>query len=171
VRFLDKSIDIIAFVGYNKYTMAKRNIVKINDSQHTLNTVCKAVTQFDDRLAVLIDDMIETMIDANGCGLAAPQVGILKRVFVICVDGETVYEFVNPEIIKTIGKQHEYEGCLSIPNFRGVVPRPKKLVVRAFDRHGKQFELKVEDLFAIAVCHENDHLDGILFDTKVILVD
>jgi len=103
--------------------MAIRKILKANENKEILSTVSKTVTEFDDNLGLLIDDMIDTMISANGCGLAAPQVGILKRVFVICVDGETVYEFVNPQIIKTIGSQCEQEGCLSMPGLNGFVER------------------------------------------------
>lgn len=150
--------------------MAIRKILKTAhaEDREILSTVSKRIMDFDQRLSILIDDMIDTMISANGCGLAAPQVGILKRVFVICVDGETMYEFVNPIIIKTFGIQCEPEGCLSMPGLNGIVERPKKLIVKAQDRTGKEFELKVDGLFARAVCHENDHLDGILFESKIM---
>ncbi len=146
--------------------MAKREIVKVGDS--TLRTICKDVTEFDERLSVLIDDMIETMFALDGVGLAAPQVGILRRVCVVCVDGEKIYELVNPRVIKQSGRQSGMEGCLSVPNRRGTVERPKKLVVEAFDRHGNKAVHRVDGFLAVAFCHEMDHLDGVLFIDKII---
>ena len=144
--------------------MAIRNIVKIGEP--VLREKCREVTSFDDRLSVLIDDMKETMFAANGVGIAAPQVGILKRVCIVCTDGETVYELVNPMITKQSGTQCGPEGCLSIPGRQENVVRPKKIVVEAYDRHGNGYVYKVEGFEAVAFCHEIDHLDGILYIDK-----
>lgn len=146
--------------------MATRGIVKIGNP--ILREKCREVTAFDDRLGQLIDDMVATMFKADGVGLAAPQVGILKRVCVVCVDGETVYELVNPVIVRASGSQTGPEGCLSVPNRRGNVVRPKRLVVDAFDRNGELFRYKVDGFTAVAFCHEMDHLDGILYIDKAI---
>lgn len=127
----------------------------------------KSVIEFDARLAQLLDDMRETMIDENGVGIAAVQVGVLKRACIVCPDGETFYEFINPVIIESSGKQTSCEGCLSVPGINGDVERPKKLTVRAFDREGKQFELKAEGYLAIICSHEFDHMDGVLFIDKM----
>ena len=121
---------------------------------------------FDSKLGTLIDDMTETMFDAAGVGLAAPQVGILRRVCVISTDGDKVYELVNPRIIKSSGEQTGPEGCLSIPGRQGIVTRPKKLTVEAFDRFGKKVKYNVEGFTAVAFCHEMDHLDGVLYIDK-----
>ena len=131
--------------------MAIRNIVKEGDP--ILNKVCRPVTNFDDRLATLLDDMRETMIAADGVGLAGPQVGMLRRLFI---------DFVNPEIL-AVSEDEEtaYEGCLSFPGHNGAVTRPAAVKVRAQDRHGNWFELEAEDLLARCIQHENDHLDGI----------
>ena len=141
--------------------MAKRNIVKVGDP--VLRQKCRPVEKFDARLHALIDDMIDTMHAADGVGLAAPQVGILRRVVVIeCVEGE-ILELVNPKIIAYAGEQQEQEGCLSIPGRWGITKRPKHVTVRAFNRHGEEFEVSGSDLLARALCHEIDHLDGKLF--------
>ena len=140
--------------------MALRNIVKFGDP--ILNKKSRKVEKFDERLATLIDDMFETMYDATGAGLAAVQVGILKRVVVIDV-GEGPIELVNPEITFKEGEQRESEGCLSLPGKWGVTVRPKKVQVKAQDRNGKWQVFTGEDLKARAFCHEIDHLDGILF--------
>lgn len=140
--------------------MALRNIVKFGDP--ILNKKSRKVEKFDERLATLIDDMFETMYDANGAGLAAVQVGILKRVVVIDV-GEGPIELVNPEITFKEGEQRESEGCLSLPGKWGVTVRPKKVQVKAQDRNGKWQVFTGEDLKARAFCHEIDHLDGFLF--------
>lgn len=145
--------------------MAIRNIVQLGDE--VLRKKSKEVTQFDKRLGDLIDDMVETLHKAEGAGLAAPQVGILKRVVVIDV-GDGVIELVNPVIIKKSGKQEEIEGCLSIPGKYGITKRPKYVTVKALDRAGKEFTMSGEDLLAKAFCHEIDHLDGILFIDNVI---
>mgnify|MGYP002765568554 FL=1 len=149
--------------------MATRNIVKIGDP--ILRAKCREVNAFDDRLGQLIDDMTETMFKAEGVGLAAPQVGILKRVCVVCIDGETVYELVNPVIVRSSGSQIGPEGCLSIPGRSGEVERPKKIVVEAFTRNGEKARYKVEGFAAVAFCHEIDHLDGIMYIDKMINED
>lgn len=145
--------------------MALRNIVKEGDE--VLTKKCRPVEKFDDRLASLLDDMYETMIAGNGVGLAAPQVGMLRRAFVIDI-GEGKLEFVNPEIIKTSGRQETGEGCLSCPGEYGITIRPRFVAVKAQDRNGKEFTMDASDLLAKAICHENDHLDGILFKAHVI---
>ena len=142
--------------------MAIRNIVKEGDD--VLNKKCHYVTKFDDRLAMLIDDMKETLPQANGVGLAAPQVGILRRVVVINIPEEDVeLELVNPEIIKTEGSQCEAEGCLSIPGVYQKVKRPMTVTVKAYDRYGNKLVVTGEGFLARCFCHEIDHLDGTLF--------
>ena len=143
--------------------MALRNIVKTGDE--ILLKSCRPVEKFDEKLGVLLDDMAETMNAANGVGLAAPQVGILRRVVTIDV-GEGLIELVNPVITKMSGKQDGQEGCLSFPGEWGMVERPMKVTVRAFDRHGDEFEMTGEGLLARAFCHEIDHLNGIVFTTR-----
>lgn len=145
--------------------MALRNIVKLGDP--VLNKNSRVVEKFDERLAVLIDDMIETLYKENGVGLAAVQVGVLRRVVVIDV-GEGVMELVNPEITFTEGEQREQEGCLSLPGKWGTTVRPMKVQVKAQDRSGKWQVFTGEGLKARAFCHELDHLDGILFTSRVI---
>lgn len=145
--------------------MALRNIVKEGDQ--VLRKNCREVTDFNDRLHILLDDMKETLIMADGAGLAAPQVGILKRVAIVSVDDE-YYEIINPEIIAVEGEQTGPEGCLSVPGVYGSVSRPMKVTVKAQDRYGKEFTVSGEGLLARAFCHEIDHLDGILFKDKVI---
>ena len=141
--------------------MAKLKIVKIGDS--VLRTVCRPVDTITPRTIRLLDDMIETMRDADGCGLAAPQVGILRRIAVVEVEEGNVIELINPKIIAYAGEQQEQEGCLSIPGRWGITKRPKHVTVRAFNRHGEEFEVSGSDLLARALCHEIDHLDGKLF--------
>ena len=147
--------------------MAIRNVVLEGDP--VLTKKCRPVEVFDAKLAQLIDDMIETMHLKKGAGLAAPQVGILKRVVVIQVepDGE-IFELVNPEIIESFGVQESVEGCLSCPGEFGVTRRPMKVKVKAQDRFGNEHFYEGEALLAKAFCHELDHLDGILFKTHVI---
>ena len=145
--------------------MALRNIVKVGDS--VLRKTCREVTDFNERLHVLLDDMKETLVYANVAGLAAPQLGILKRVAIVSVD-DAYYELINPVIIKTEGEEVSPEGCLSIPGVCGTVSRPYKVTVKAQDRFGKEFTAKGEGLLARAFCHEIDHLDGILFEDKII---
>ncbi|MBR5808610.1 MAG: peptide deformylase [Clostridia bacterium] len=145
--------------------MALREIRKKGDE--VLYKVCKEVKDFDKKLAILLDDMYDTMEKSDGVGLAAPQVGILKRCVVIDI-GEGRIELVNPKIIKEEGSQTGPEGCLSVPGEWGEVERPQKVTVEAFDRHGKKFTMTGEDLLARAFCHELDHLEGKLFLDKVI---
>ena len=146
--------------------MAIRNIIK--EGNPALREVCKEVTVFDDKLGELIDDMVDTMFKANGVGLAAPQISILKRVVVVSVDGKTIYEMVNPKITMTTGSQLSNEGCLSVPDRYGVVERPKKVVVEYYDRHGEKFKVKASGFLATTFCHELDHLDGVLYIDKII---
>ena len=145
--------------------MAFREIRKKGDD--VLYKVCKEVKDFDKKLAILLDDMYDTMNKADGVGLAAPQVGILKRCAVIDI-GEGKIELVNPKIIKEEGSQIGTEGCLSVPGEWGEVERPQKVTVEAFDRRGKKFTVTGEDLLARALCHEIEHLDGKLFLDRVI---
>lgn len=140
--------------------MAKRNIVKFGDD--TLRKKSKEVTVFDQKLWTLLDDMYETMTASNGVGLAAPQVGILRRVAVIDV-GEGRIELINPVIVSVKGKNRGVEGCLSSPNLWGYVVRPQKVRVKASDRNGKEVVYEGDDLLARAFCHELDHLNGIIF--------
>lgn len=141
--------------------MAKRRIVVEGDE--VLRKKCRPVERFDEKLWELLDDMRDTLYGSgNGVGLAAPQVGILRRVVVIDV-GEGLIELCNPEIISQSGKQTGNEGCLSCPGQYGIVTRPRKVKVRAFDRNGKPITVSGEDLLARAFCHEIDHLEGRLF--------
>ena len=154
--------------------MAQRMILKKGDPQ--LNKHCRPVTDFNPRLHVLIDDMRETLSKANGVGLAAPQVGVLRRVVLVLetnVDHEAgeeeyIIELVNPEIIESDGEQVGAEGCLSVPGDFGVVKRPDHVKVRAQDRFGEWFEVEGTGLTARAFCHELDHLEGVLFTDKAI---
>lgn len=140
--------------------MALRKILNVRES--ALHKTCKYVTNFDDRLHRLLDDMKETLADAGGVGLAAPQVGILRRV-VLVDNGEEVLELVNPELVETSGEQEGPEGCLSLPGKYGLVKRPMYAKVRAQDRNGNWFETDGEGLTARCFCHELDHLDGIVY--------
>lgn len=146
--------------------MAKLNIVKIGDD--TLRKVCRPVEKITPRTVMLLDDMIETMRAADGCGLAAPQVGILRRIAVVEVEAGNVIELINPKIIAFAGEQQAEEGCLSIPGRWGVTKRPMHVTVRAQNRKGETFEVSGSELLARALCHEIDHLDGKLFIDKVI---
>ena len=134
----------------------------LTDKEPALHKVCKPVTSFDWRLHKLLKDMEETLIDSNGVGLAAPQVGILRRVVLVDV-GEEIIELINPELIETDGEQVGPEGCLSVPGKYGLVKRPYYAKVRAQDRDGNWFEAEGEELIARCFCHELDHLDGILY--------
>lgn len=144
--------------------MALRTIRELGDS--VLRKPCKEVKEVTAKILKLIDDMIETMYESEGVGLAAPQVGILKRIVVIDIgDGPIV--LINPVITDTEGEQTGYEGCLSVPGKSGVVIRPNKVTVRAFDENMKEFSLTGTELLARAICHECDHLDGIVYVDKV----
>lgn len=145
--------------------MAIRNIVKHGDE--VLRKTCRTQLSFDDKLATMLDDMIETMYAADGVGLAAPQVGILRRYCVIDI-GEGVIELVNPVITETEGEQLEQEGCLSYPGEYGVTRRPEKVTVRAQDRNGNKITVTGEGLLARALCHEIDHLDGVIFKDRLV---
>ena len=145
--------------------MAIRNIREMGDP--VLNKTCKPVTEVTERIAELIEDMFETMYDADGVGLAAPQVGILKRIVVIDVTGEDPILLINPVIIETSGEQTGNEGCLSLPGKTGVVTRPNYVKVRAYDEEMKPFEIEGTELLARAFCHEIDHLDGHMYTEKV----
>lgn len=141
--------------------MALRKIVLQGDE--CLTKVCRPVTDFNSRLHTLLDDMTDTLLDSGGVGLAAPQVGILRRVCVVLNEDDEVIELVNPEIIFTDGEQTGLEGCLSVPGKYGVVTRPEVVRVRAKDRNGDFFEVEDSDLTARCFCHEIEHLDGHLF--------
>ena len=144
--------------------MAIRNIVKEGDP--ILHKACRSVLNFDEKLATVLDDMAETMYLAEGVGLAAPQVGILRRYCVVDI-GDGLIELINPEIIETAGKQTGDEGCLSFPGEYDEVERPFKVTVKAQDRDGKFFTVTGEGLLARAFCHEIDHLDGIVFKDRI----
>ena len=141
--------------------MAILKIVKFGDPM--LRKVSRPVEQITPRICTLIDDMIDTMRAAGGCGLAAVQVGVLRRVVVIEIEDGKVYELINPKIIAKAGEQKEQEGCLSFPGNYGITKRPMAVTVRAKDRHGVEYELRGTDLLARAICHECDHLDGKLY--------
>ena len=145
--------------------MAIRNIRIMGDP--ILEKVCKEVKEVTPRTQELIDDMLETMYDANGVGLTAPQVGILKRIVVIDVTGEDPIVLINPRILETSGEQTGGEGCLSLPGKSGTVTRPNYVKVRAYDRNMKPFEMEGTELLARAFCHEIDHLDGHMYVEKV----
>lgn len=145
--------------------MGLRNIIVEGDP--LLHKKCREVEKFDEKLSVLIDDMLETMHKAKGVGLAAPQVGILRRVVVVNV-GDGDIELVNPVIIESSGEQREEEGCLSCPGQYGVTVRPMNVTVEALDRNGKKVKYFGQALKARAFCHEIDHLDGILFKSRMI---
>lgn len=146
--------------------MALRKIVEQGDP--CLNKVCRPVTEFNGRLHELLDDLLETLADANGAGLAAPQVGVLRRVCVVMdEDSEEYLELVNPEIVAQSGEQTGLEGCLSVPGKWGIVTRPERVRVRAQDRDGNWFEVEGEELTARAFCHEIEHLDGHLYTEHI----
>lgn len=140
--------------------MAKRNIVKLGDD--VLRKICRTQLSFDERLHTVLDDMAETMYAAEGVGLAAPQVGILRR-YCIVDAGDGLVELINPVIVEKSGSQTGEEGCLSLPGQYGIVTRPLKVTVRAQNRNGENITVTAEGLKARAFCHEIDHLDGILY--------
>ena len=145
--------------------MAIRKVVTKGDE--TLLKRSREVGEITPKILMLLDDMAETLVDENGAGLAAPQVGVLRRIAVIDV-GEGLIELINPVILETEGTQEEIEGCLSIPGVLGVVRRPARVVVEALNREGKLRKVEGTELLARALCHEIDHLDGVLFDSKVV---
>ena len=140
--------------------MGIRNI--LTDEEPALHKVCRPVVAFDKKLHKLLDDMGETMREANGVGLAAPQVGILRRVVTVDL-GDEILELVNPELVETDGEQTGPEGCLSVPGKYGLVTRPNYAKVKAQNRYGEWFEVEAEELIARCFCHELDHLDGIVY--------
>lgn len=144
--------------------MATRKIIELGEEK--LRKQCKPVEKFDLRLRILLKDMADTMYKAQGVGLAAPQVGILRRAVVVDI-GDGLIELINPEIIRAVGEQSGPEGCLSVPGRSGVVVRPNIVTVRAQDRNGEYFEITGEEFLARAFCHEIDHLDGILYVDKM----
>lgn len=143
--------------------MALRRI--LTEEEPELHKVCHPVTRFDARLHAILDDMAETMCDANGVGLAAPQIGILRRMFVVDT-GDEILEFINPEILEMSGEQDGSEGCLSVPGEYWLVKRPNHVKARAQDRLGQWFEIEADELIARCICHENDHLDGHLYKER-----
>lgn len=147
--------------------MAKRNILTVAQDNETLRKKSREVEVIDERITALLDDMAETMYAANGVGLAAPQVGILKRIAVIDI-GEGLIELINPVITYKKGEQIDAEGCLSVPGKSGTVSRPEKVMVRALDRNGKEITIEGKGLLARALCHEIDHLSGTIFTDHVI---
>ena len=144
--------------------MAIRTI--LTDEDPALHKKCHPVTKFDEKLGRLLDDMKETLAHANGAGLAAPQIGILRRAVIVVDGNDQMLELVNPEIIATEGEQEGFEGCLSVPGRWGVVKRPMKAKVKAQDRHGDWFEAEGEEIVARCFCHELEHLDGHLFTER-----
>lgn len=146
--------------------MALRNIVNYK-TDDILRKKAKSVEKIDDKLLTLLDDMAETMYEANGVGLAGPQVGVLKRIVVVDV-GTGLFKLINPVIEKAEGGEEDTEGCLSFPQIYGKVKRPQKVIVKALNEKGENITLEATDLLARAFCHEIDHLDGVLFIDKVI---
>lgn len=144
--------------------MALRKIREIGDP--VLNKPCREIKEMTPRLRELIEDMVETMDEAGGVGLAAPQVGVLKRVVVIDTTGEDLYVMINPEILEMSGEQTGQEGCLSVPGKYGIVTRPNYVKARALDIDMQPYEVEAEELFARAICHELEHLDGHLYVEK-----
>lgn len=145
--------------------MAILNIVKEGDP--TLAKVCRPVTEITPRILQLLDDMRDTLLDANGAGLAAPQVGVLRRIALVDT-GDEILELINPEIIEREGKQEEMEGCLSVPGVWGITDRPAWVKVKALNRYGEEIIVEGEELNARCFCHEIDHLDGHLFTERAI---
>ena len=145
--------------------MALRTVREYGDE--VLTKSCKEVKEITPRIKELVADMFETMYNENGVGLAAPQVGILKRIFVIDCTGEDPLVFINPEILETSGEQTGYEGCLSLPGKSGIVTRPNYVKAKAFDLEGNEFIIEGEELLARAILHENDHLNGHMYVEKV----
>ena len=145
--------------------MAKLQIRTVGDE--VLRKTCRPVDAITPRVLTLLDDMIETMRAANGVGLAAPQVGILRRIAVVEVEEGEIYELINPKIVASAGEQERAEGCLSVPGRYGLVTRPKHVTVRALNRKGEEYEITAHDFLARAFCHEIEHLDGKLYIDKV----
>lgn len=147
--------------------MAKRTILNVDTDNETLRKKSREVEKIDDRILTLLDDMAETMYDANGVGLAAPQVGVLKKVVVIDI-GDGLIELINPVITYKKGEQIDAEGCLSVPGRSATVIRPEKVMVRALNRKGEEINIEGTGLLARALCHEIDHLSGTLYIDNAI---
>ena len=146
--------------------MARLNIVKVGDD--VLRKKCRPVIQITPRIITLLDDMAETLHEANGVGLAAPQVGVLRRICIVeCEEGQ-LYEMINPEIVSYEGEQEELEGCLSVPGKWGYTKRPFTVTVKATDRNGNDYTVTGSGLLARAFCHEIDHLDGVIFTDNAV---
>ena len=144
--------------------MALRNILE--DGDPILRKTCREVDQVTERTQMILDDMVATMRQAQGVGLAAPRVGIVRRMFVAEPEPDEIYYFVNPEIISMTGTQESEEGCLSVPGYSGLVDRPEKIRIKGLGRDGEPQEYEFEGFRAIVMCHEYDHLDGILYTDK-----
>lgn len=140
----------------------------VRDTDEVLRKKCRPVTEITPRIIQLLDDMADTLHDSGGVGLAAPQVGVLRRICIIEVEPGELIEFINPVITEKKGSQQEIEGCLSAPGKWGYTKRPATVRVKALDRNGEEFSLEADELLARAVCHETDHLDGILFYDKAV---
>jgi len=147
--------------------MALRNVLKVETDNESLRMKCREIKEIDDKIRALAEDMLETMYAQNGVGLAAPQVGILKRMVVIDI-GEGPVILINPVIVYQKGEQEEMEGCLSVPGVWGIVKRPEKVIARGMNLDGETIEVEGEGLMSIALCHEIDHLNGTLYTDKVI---
>ncbi len=148
--------------------MAIRNVVQVGDD--VLRQRCNEVTEFDEKLHALLDDMKETVKKEQGAGLAAPQVGVLRRVVVVDVE-EGYFEFINPVLLQQKGEQSGWEGCLSVRGKSGIVSRPMKVTLAFQDRYGEKYVLKAKGFFARAICHELDHLDGVLYIDKAVQIE
>lgn len=144
--------------------MALRNIV--TEGEPILRKTCREIGEVTERIKLLIDDMVETMRSAQGVGLAAPQVGVMRRVFVAEPEPERLYVFINPEIIYMEGEQESEEGCLSVPGYTGLVVRPERIKMKGLDREGNEREHEFEGFEAVIMCHEFDHLEGVLYIDK-----
>lgn len=164
MRILTETAELLIHLTKGKIKMALRKI--LTDKDDVLHKVCRPVDNFDKKLSVLLDDMHETLDKAQGVGLAAPQVGICRRIFIMHID-EIRIEAVNPQILRRKGSQRVVEGCLSCPDIWGYVRRPRRCVLRAQDRTGNWFECAFEELAAQCACHEYDHLDGHVF-TEIV---
>lgn len=148
--------------------MAIRNVVQVGDD--VLRQRCNEVTEFDEKLHTLLDDMKDTVKKEQGAGLAAPQVGVLRRVVVVDVE-EGYFEFINPVLLQQKGEQSGWEGCLSVRGKSGIVSRPMKVTLAFQDRNGEKYVLKAKGFFARAICHELDHLDGVLYIDKATHIE
>ena len=147
--------------------MALRNVLTRDADNDTLRKKCREITEIDEKILTLAEDMKETMYEKNGVGLAAPQVGVLKRIIVIDV-GEGPITLLNPVIVYKKGAKQDMEGCLSVPGVWGIVERPEHVIVRGLNLEGETVEIEAKGLLAVAFCHEIDHLDGVLYTDKVI---